>query len=545
MSDESSTRRKPPWSKCLVRKWFNIKSKGQLFQDVDDSISKGGDGEWRSSSFSERETWRVKKTRREGSSRQNPSLVRGKRFDPEPPRVSGVLDYRIFVSTWNVGGICPPSRLNLDDWLLSSPFADIYVLGFQEIVPLNAGNVLGAENNAPAKKWVSLIRKTLNSPPRTGSNRSYDPSVVDPDEDSGSSSSRRRALLFPDSHSFRSSSNSFRTDSGLSLSGRSALGGITGEYDFHCGWCGSDVGDDEENPRGDSSGALICSPSSDLRCISSSMEREREEGKLGGSSRYLLVARKQMVGIFLTVWVRTEMKDDVRNLRVSCVGRGLMGRLGNKGSISISMSLHQTSFCFVCCHLTSGQREGDELRRNSDVMEILRRSRFPPVDDLAGEGRLPETILDHSRIIWLGDLNYRVALSHNAARSLAQARDWSSLLENDQLHKEQRFRRVFEGWKEGKISFPPTYKYSANSDRFSGDDLKVREKRRTPAWCDRILWYGSGLSQLSYLRGDSKLSDHRPVFGVFSAEVELVCCGSPTKSMACSGSRIEVEELLP
>ncbi|CAA6662774.1 unnamed protein product [Spirodela intermedia] len=412
MSDESSTRRKPPWSKCLVRKWFNIKSKGQLFQDVDDSISKGGDGEWRSSSFSERETWRVKKTRR------------------------GDLMPEIFVSTWNVGGICPPLRLNLDDWLLSSPFADIYVLGFQEIVPLNAGNVLGAENNAPAKKWVSLIRKTLNSP--------------------------------------------------------------------------------------------------------------REQAATGAMTPvYLLVARKQMVGIFLTVWVRTEMKDDVRNLRVSCVGRGLMGRLGNKGSISISMSLHETSFCFVCCHLTSGQREGDELRRNSDVMEILRRSRFPPVDDLAGEGRLPETILDHSRIIWLGDLNYRVALSHNAARSLAQARDWSSLLENDQLHKEQRFRRVFEGWKEGKISFPPTYKYSANSDRFSGDDLKVREKRRTPAWCDRILWYGSGLSQLSYLRGDSKLSDHRPVFGVFSAEVELVCCGSPTKSMACSGSRIEVEELLP
>lgn len=51
-----------------------------------------------------------------------------------------------------------------------------------------------------------------------------------------------------------------------------------------------------------------------------------------------------------------------------------------------------------------------------------------------------------------------------------------------QLHKEQRSRRVFDGWKEGKISFPPTYKYSANSDRFSGDDINVKEKRRTPAW---------------------------------------------------------------
>jgi hypothetical protein len=43
-----------------------------------------------------------------------------------------------------------------------------------------------------------------------------------------------------------------------------------------------------------------------------------------------LVASKQMVGIFLTVWVRSEIRADVRNLKVSCVGRGLMGYLGNK-----------------------------------------------------------------------------------------------------------------------------------------------------------------------------------------------------------------------
>ncbi|KAI3766209.1 hypothetical protein L2E82_16261 [Cichorium intybus] len=49
-------------------------------------------------------------------------------------------------------------------------------------------------------------------------------------------------------------------------------------------------------------------------------------------------------------------------MKVSCVGRGLMGYLGNKGSISISMSLHQTSFCFIRSHLTSGQKEGDEER---------------------------------------------------------------------------------------------------------------------------------------------------------------------------------------
>ncbi|PWA39098.1 F-box domain, Leucine-rich repeat domain, L domain-like protein [Artemisia annua] len=41
------------------------------------------------------------------------------------------------------------------------------------------------------------------------------------------------------------------------------------------------------------------------------------------------------------------------------------------GSISISMTLHQTSFCFVCDHLTSGQKEGDELRRNADLQTLV------------------------------------------------------------------------------------------------------------------------------------------------------------------------------
>jgi hypothetical protein len=44
-----------------------------------------------------------------------------------------------------------------------------------------------------------------------------------------------------------------------------------------------------------------------------------------------------------------------------------------QGSILISMWLHHTTFCFICCHLISGEKEGDELQRKSDVMEILRK----------------------------------------------------------------------------------------------------------------------------------------------------------------------------
>lgn len=41
-----------------------------------------------------------------------------------------ILKDRIFVATWNVAGKSPPSYLNLDEWLHTSPPADIYVLGY-------------------------------------------------------------------------------------------------------------------------------------------------------------------------------------------------------------------------------------------------------------------------------------------------------------------------------------------------------------------------------------------------------------------------------
>ena len=87
-----------------------------------------------------------------------------------------------------------------------------------------------------------------------------------------------------------------------------------------------------------------------------------------------------------------------------------------------------------------------------------------------------------SRVIWLGDLNYRIALSYRSAKALVEMQNWRALLENDQLRIEQKRGHVFKGWDEGKIYFPPTYKYSNNSDRYAGDDLHPKEKRRTPAW---------------------------------------------------------------
>ncbi|MBA0591555.1 hypothetical protein Gorai_008567, partial [Gossypium raimondii] len=291
----------------------------------------------------------------------------------------------------------------------------------------------------PARKWLALIRKTLNSLPGTSGGFHTPSPIPDPlvelDADF-EGSTRQEASSFFHRRSFQSLSRSMRMvndmampqprlDRRFSVCDRVIFGHRPSDYDPNFRWGSSD----DENGPGDSP--------------SNAQYTEYSPMSYGGSfafegsnrhmahSRYCLVASKQMVGIFLTVWVKSDLRDYVRNLKVSCVGRGLMGYLGNKGSISISMFLHRTSFCFVCSHLTSGQKEGDELRRNSDVMEILRKTRFPRVHGM-GYDNSPQTILEHDRIIWLGDLNYRIALSYRCAKALVEMRNWKSLLENDQ-----------------------------------------------------------------------------------------------------------------
>ncbi|KAJ5317614.1 hypothetical protein PENANT_c038G08311 [Penicillium antarcticum] len=61
----------------------------------------------------------------------------------------------------------------------------------------------------------------------------------------------------------------------------------------------------------------------------------------------------------------------------------------------------------------------------------------------------------------------------------------SSLLPHDQLRVQQKKGKAFhEGWREGHISFLPTYKYDVGSVA----TFDSSEKHRGPSWCDRILY---------------------------------------------------------
>ncbi|KPI36926.1 Type I inositol 1,4,5-trisphosphate 5-phosphatase 2 [Cyphellophora attinorum] len=80
-----------------------------------------------------------------------------------------------------------------------------------------------------------------------------------------------------------------------------------------------------------------------------------------------------------------------------------------------------------------------------------------------------------------------------------------SLLAHDQLHAQQRQKKAFhEGWRENEIRFLPTYKYDVGSVGM----FDSGEKKRSPSWCDRIL-YRTRTDRLMYEERATKEAEVR------------------------------------
>lgn len=58
------------------------------------------------------------------------------------------------------------------------------------------------------------------------------------------------------------------------------------------------------------------------------------------SSSFVRIISKQMVGVFISIWVRRPLRKHIQNLKVSTVGVGAMGYIGNK----VRLVLHRMSF---------------------------------------------------------------------------------------------------------------------------------------------------------------------------------------------------------
>jgi endonuclease/exonuclease/phosphatase family metal-dependent hydrolase len=208
-----------------------------------------------------------------------------------------------------------------------------------------------------------------------------------------------------------------------------------------------------------------------------------------------------------------------------------MGGLhGNKGAIIMRLVLDDSSLCFVNCHLAAGQTQ--TLHRNNDVTAILEANALPPYplgqssgaqhSDVFAAGGDGSMILDHEICILNGDLNYRIdTMGRDTVVKHVQQGNLARLLERDQLLLSRRKNPGFRlrAFQESPINFAPTYKYNVRTD-----DYDTSEKRRSPAWCDRILYRGLGKVKMEeYRRWDQlRVSDHRPVSGRLLLRVKTV-----------------------
>ncbi|RLN07545.1 hypothetical protein C2845_PM11G25450 [Panicum miliaceum] len=209
---------------------------------------------------------------------------------PRAPNVD-TREYRVFVGTWNVGGKPPDSSVNLEEFLQIEGLPDIYA---------QDGQTSGDELSPPES----------TSSQQSNRHGGRDTTSAIPKSASG-------GLLFPAKPSFKVVNKSYRVDNALvktctCMSDPSTMqrrAREMREFLYRVEAAAASPG------RGAEDDGALPIEGGDQR---------------GGGTNYCLIARKQMVGIFLSVWVRRELVQYVGHLRVDCVGRGIMGRLGNK-----------------------------------------------------------------------------------------------------------------------------------------------------------------------------------------------------------------------
>lgn len=179
--------------------------------------------------------------------------------------------------------------------------------------------------------------------------------------------------------------------------------------------------------------------------------------------------------------------------------------------------------------MAAGQTQTKD--RNADITAILENVVLPAERDPnvrqdsfvgGGDGSM---VMDHEICVLNGDLNYRIdTMGRDTVVSAVKANNLAKLLERDQLLNSKRKNPWFKlrAFQELPITFAPTYKYDVGTDNYD-----TSEKKRAPAWCDRLLYRGRNrITQLDYRRHEVKVSDHRPVTGLFEIVIKKI---SPKK----------------
>lgn len=336
---------------------------------------------------------------------------------------------------------------------------------------------------------------------------------------------------------------------------------------------------------------------------------ERCLDALGGGSHWYQVGLRQLSGMLLMVYGRLHLKSYIGEVATASVACGVLGVGGNKGAVAVEFTLHRRKVAVVCSHFAAHQNAVEQ--RNANYATIVSRLSFRKrnagvPEEIAASTHLasqqvsltaPQTgctsstdsdvevpmmtggsesgdgggssssdeedgenggvvykegIRNVELLVWAGDFNYRIDGPYELVREAAQASDLGPLIAADQLMNEYKEGRVFKGLKEGLITFRPTYKFDKGDPNPVAYDSS--EKRRVPAWCDRIFFRGTPPFPLPLVEDPHASSpapdelrvealqygcwpyvnesDHKPVFAILEADLPVT--DQHRKRRACS-----------
>ncbi|KAH6786163.1 Endonuclease/exonuclease/phosphatase family protein [Perilla frutescens var. hirtella] len=215
------------------------------------------------------------------------------------------------------------------------------------------------------------------------------------------------------------------------------------------------------------------------------------------------VGSRQLAGLMIAIWVRKTLRSHAGDLDVSAVACGLGRAIGNKGGVGLRLRVYDRIMCFVNCHLAAHLEAVN--KRNSDYDHIYRTMGFTRSSNLlnnsaagvSSAAQMPRNannpdegkpdLAEADMVIFFGDFNYRLfGISYDEARDFVSQRSFDWLREKDQLRAEMKSGKVFQGMREALVRFPPTYKFERGKPGLGGYDSG--EKKRIPAWCDRVLY---------------------------------------------------------
>nr|CDS26211.1 inositol polyphosphate 5 phosphatase OCRL 1 [Hymenolepis microstoma] len=233
----------------------------------------------------------------------------------------------------------------------------------------------------------------------------------------------------------------------------------------------------------------------------------------GGFNRKATV---RLAGLLLVVYVSNRLQSHavVSDISLQSVPTGMFNLMGNKGSVGVHLTVYNHTICLLNCHLAAGTANCE--RRNQDYGEIARKMIF----ERRSPNESPQYIRinDHDQVFLFGDLNYRIAGLEVGENLEAISRgDYSLLLKHDELLTQQSLGQTLQGYREGNIAFAPTYKFDLAANSY------VTVDGRAPSYCDRILWKGKYVEQISYRSHEVfRLSDHKPVSAYFKIGARCV-----------------------